>query len=65
MSDIIRGTIKELSGKIRQQWAKLTDSDLDDVKGNWDELAGRLQKNYGYTKLQAQDEIDKFHRSIQ
>ena len=52
-----------LKGKIRQQWAKLTDNDMDSFKGNMEEAVGRIQKAYGYTKDQAREEYDKFKNS--
>ena len=65
MNDMIEGKLKELGGKIRQQWAKLTDDDVEQTQGNWDELSGRLQKTYGYTKEQAREEIEKFKQTLQ
>ena len=52
-----------LKGKIRQQWAKLTDNDMDSFKGNMDEAIGRIQKAYGYTHDQAREEYEKFKNS--
>ena len=57
------GNWNMLKGKISQQWAKLTDSDLDSFKGNMEEAVGRIQKAYGYTKDQAREEYDKFKHS--
>jgi uncharacterized protein YjbJ (UPF0337 family) len=65
MKDTFEGKLKEVGGKIRQQWAKLTDDDVEQTRGNWDELSGRLQKTYGYTKDQAREEIEKFKQTIQ
>lgn len=58
--DIIAGNWKEIKGKLRQQWAKLTDDDVAHMRGTFDELQGRLQKLYGYQKDQAEKEIEKF-----
>ena len=59
-SQIIEGNWKVIKGKMRQEWGKLTDSDLDFAKGNFDEVVGRLQKAYGYSKEKAQAEFQKF-----
>jgi uncharacterized protein YjbJ (UPF0337 family) len=48
--DRVEGNWKEFKGKVRQKWAKLTDDDLEFVKGKRTELAGRLQQRYGYQK---------------
>ena len=40
----IKGNWNEASGKLKQQYANLTDDDLLLVKGKEEELLGRLQK---------------------
>lgn len=59
-NDIIKGHWKEVKGKLRQQWGKLTDDDISQLKGSYEELAGALQKRYGYQKEQIKKEIDTF-----
>jgi uncharacterized protein YjbJ (UPF0337 family) len=61
--DEAKGNWKELSGKIKVKWGKLTDDDLTTIGGKRDELAGRLQKHYGHTKEEAEKRIDEFLRS--
>ncbi|GAA4125074.1 hypothetical protein GCM10023067_37890 [Aminobacter aganoensis] len=51
----IEGNWEQFKGKVQAQWGKLTDDDLDVIKGKRKELAGRLQARYG----QAQDEAEK------
>ena len=58
--DIIKGNWKEVKGKIRQQWGKLTDDDVAQMQGSYEELAGKIQSTYGYQKDQAKKEIDNF-----
>jgi uncharacterized protein YjbJ (UPF0337 family) len=62
--DRIEGGWEQFKGKVRQQWGKLTDDDLEVIKGRRDELAGRLQARYGYEKDRAEREIDSWTRSI-
>lgn len=59
----VEGNWNVLKGKIRQQWAKLTDNDIEAIKGNADEAKGRIQKAYGYSKDQAKKEFEKFKNS--
>jgi uncharacterized protein YjbJ (UPF0337 family) len=61
--DTIKGQWKETQGKIKEKWGKLTNDDLDVIAGKKDQLAGILQKRYGYAKDQAEREIDDFTRS--
>ena len=60
--DQAAGGWKELKGKIKQQWGKLTDDDMSQINGKRDELAGRLQERYGIAKDQAEKEIDDWVR---
>lgn len=58
--DIMEGKWKQLRGKVKQQWGKLTDDQLDQISGRAEELAGLLQENYGYTVARAQKEVEDF-----
>lgn len=62
-NSIMEGNWNVLKGKIRQQWSKLTDSDMDSFKESMEEAIGRIQKAYGYTKDQAREEYEKFKNS--
>ena len=61
--DRIQGRWKQLKGKVKEQWGKLTDDDLELVKGKRDELAGRIQERYGIAKDEAERQIDDWTRS--
>lgn len=53
----LKGSWKELKGKLKQKYAHLTDDDLLYAEGKYDELVGRLQKALGRTKEAIHDEI--------
>ena len=59
----LEGSWKTLKGKIRQQWAKLTDDDIEYAKGNFDEFVGRLETKHGYSKEQARTEFENFKKN--
>ncbi len=63
--DRIEGNWKQFSGKVRQQWGKLTDDDLDLIDGHREELAGRIQAAYGVSKDEANMQIEKFTGSLE
>ena len=46
----LKGNWAELKGKLKQQFATLTDDDLLFVEGKKDELVGRLQTKLGKSK---------------
>jgi uncharacterized protein YjbJ (UPF0337 family) len=61
--DILKGKWKEMTGEVKRRWGKLTDDDLLEIKGNAEKLRGSLQKHYGYSKDEAQNEWDDFVRN--
>ena len=56
--DILQGKWKQLKGKAKQQWGKLSDDDLDRVEGSRDELIGMIQERYGRSREEAEKEVD-------
>jgi uncharacterized protein YjbJ (UPF0337 family) len=62
--DRIEGDWKQFKGKVRQQWGKLTDDDMDVVKGKRTELADRIQQRYGVAREQAEREIDSWLKTV-
>ena len=56
--DRIEGSWKELSGKVKAKWGKLTDDDLTTIAGKREQLEGKLQQRYGYAKDQVKKDID-------
>ena len=55
----IKGSWNEVKGKIKQQYANLTDDDLMFSEGKEDELLGRLQKKLGKSKDEVRQMIEK------
>ena len=47
---IMKGNWNEIAGKLKQQFANLTDDDILYQKGKEEELLGRLQNKLGKTK---------------
>ncbi len=62
--DVLEGKWKQVRGQVKQQWGRLTDNQLDRIKGRTEELVGLLQENYGYTQERAQKEVDDFVQRI-
>jgi uncharacterized protein YjbJ (UPF0337 family) len=57
--DIFEGKWKEMRGQVKEWWGELTNDDLDRAEGKADQLVGLLQKRYGYSKEQAQEEFNR------
>ncbi len=62
-TDIAEGKWKQLKGKIQKEWGKLTDDDLDRIKGQKNEFVGVMQERYGKNKDEAEREFDTFRSS--
>ena len=58
--DTFKGDCKQFRGKIKEQWGKLTDDDLDRIEGKRDQLLGAVQKQYGIARSEAEQQLQKF-----
>jgi uncharacterized protein YjbJ (UPF0337 family) len=54
------GTWEQLKGRVKQQWGKLTDQDLERLQGHVEELAGKIQQRYGLAKEEAERQAREF-----
>jgi len=57
-NDKMKGNWNAIKGKMKQQYAELTDDDLKYQEGKEDEMLGRLQKKLGKTKEEVKNWID-------
>lgn len=60
-SDQMEG--KQMKGKMKEKWGKLTDNDWDQIAGKRDQLLGKLQERYGYNREQAQKELETWEKA--
>lgn len=49
---------KQLGGKVREQWGKLTNDDVDRIAGKRDQLVGKIQERYAKGRDEAEREVD-------
>ena len=57
--DILSGKWKQMRGELKTWWGKLTDDDVDRISGQKDKLVGLIQERYGYTREQAEQEVER------
>ena len=58
----VQGEWRQLKGKIRERWGKLTDDHLDVIAGRRDQLIGRVQELYGLGREEAEQQVDTFQQ---
>ncbi len=63
-NDIIKGKWAQLHGKLKEQWSKLTDDDVNQLDGHREYLVGRVQERYGIAKDKADAQVTAFERSL-
>ena len=56
--DILQGKWTQLKGRVKEQWGKLTDDDLDQIAGQSEQLVGKIQERYGIARDEAQRQVD-------
>jgi uncharacterized protein YjbJ (UPF0337 family) len=63
-SDRLQGQWKQLKGKVKTKWGKLTDDDLDVIDGQTDLLIGKIQERYGIQKEAAQRQVEEWNKIL-
>jgi uncharacterized protein YjbJ (UPF0337 family) len=56
--DTLKGQWNQVKGHLRKQWGRLTDDDLDQIKGSRDILLGKLQEYYGKNREDNERELE-------
>ena len=62
--DRIEGNWKQMKGKAKARWGKLTDDQFDVIAGKREQLVGRIQEKYGIGKEDAEKQVDLFAASL-
>src|SRR5262245_29382626 len=60
----VEGNWKDFQGKVLQQWSKLTNDDLNKVKGRRDALSGKLQQRYHIAREAAEQQIEDWMLAV-
>jgi uncharacterized protein YjbJ (UPF0337 family) len=58
----VEGNWKQLKGKVKEQWGKLTDDDLTVINGSRDQLEGKIQERYGLARDRIKSDVDAWYR---
>jgi uncharacterized protein YjbJ (UPF0337 family) len=60
----LEGNWRQIRGRIRAKWAKLTDDDMAAIGGRKDQLVGKLQERYGKKREDLEREVDVWIRNL-
>lgn len=63
-ADRIKGKWKQLTGRMKSEWGKLTDDDLAYAEGHRDYLVGKLQERYGIARDVADAKVREFEQRL-
>jgi uncharacterized protein YjbJ (UPF0337 family) len=53
----VEGNWKEFKGRVREQWGRLTNDEVDVIGGRRDRLVGKLQEHYGIAREEAERQV--------
>jgi len=62
--DTLKGQWKQMVGKAKTTWGKLTDDELLKIEGNAQRLTGLVQERYGATREEAEKQVKKFFDGV-
>jgi uncharacterized protein YjbJ (UPF0337 family) len=57
-NDILQGKWEQLKGEARIKWGKLTNDDIDQIKGEREKLVGKLRERYGLAQERAERDVE-------
>jgi uncharacterized protein YjbJ (UPF0337 family) len=57
----VEGNWKQVTGKIKEKWGKLTDDDLANINGKREQLEGKIQERYGIARDQVRKDVDTWY----
>jgi uncharacterized protein YjbJ (UPF0337 family) len=63
--DTLKGQWTQIKGRVREQWGKLTNDDLDQIQGRAEQLIGKVQERYGIQRDEAKRQVDDFMRTTE
>ncbi len=60
--DILKGKWKQFEGDVQNEWGKLTDDQVAQVKGDVTKLIGLIQEQYGKSKSEAEEAVYRWQQ---
>ncbi|MGQ2966346.1 CsbD family protein [Methylophilus sp.] len=55
--DTVKDEWKQLAGRIKAKWGRLTDDEIQQAEGNSEYLVAKLQERYGLAREQVEENL--------
>lgn len=62
--DQIQGKWTQLKGRAREEWGELTDNEIQEAKGEREQMLGLIQEKYGRTREEAERELSRWQTKL-
>ena len=62
--DVIEGKWTEIKGQLRKAYGDLTDDDVEEAKGDREQMEGVLQQKLGKSKDEVRQTVDRILNNI-
>jgi uncharacterized protein YjbJ (UPF0337 family) len=59
-TNLLNAKWKQVEGKVKENWGKLTDDEITQIKGSYEALVGKIQERYEITRSKAESEVNAF-----
>lgn len=59
-----KGKFNRLTASIKQEWGKLTDDEVRQAEGNYDEFVARIQEKYGESREAVAEKLNKLKERV-
>ncbi|MDW7661519.1 MAG: CsbD family protein [Bacillota bacterium] len=63
-TEVLKSKWKQVKGEIRTKWGRLTDDEIDEAQGNYEQLVGKLQEKYAEKKEEVKKDFDQWLESL-
>lgn len=62
---ILKGRWNQIKGDVQREWGKLTNNDIERVKGEFTHLQGIIQEKYGHTSEEIKSKLQEITDSFE
>lgn len=63
--DQLKGKWAQFRGELKKKWGKFTDDDLQQIEGDYEKFAGKVQERYGDRKAEIMKWSKEWHKELE